>query len=989
MDASLQESFERSCRLCAEEQEVTIMIFSEEAEAMLLRNKLNQYLLIEVDEDDKLPKNICIQCCSKLQTVCDFIDTARTSQDLLLKRSIMIDQYNAEKSFRLGNSRIKLEFEGSDDESKFTEMEVSVDPNVVLQNSEEPLSPSPSADENCTTFEDVTHLHDVDSENVTIKLIKKVDRAPEMDDIDEKKGDFNPKPFPCITCKRSFFTELALKNHSWIHINEEKSNSQFKCSTCNEGFDYKADLIQHLKVHRTNGVCQFCGRGFRTERNLAAHMAVHLTSSKSYTCKVCGRSYNTKSNLKTHSITHSNERPYHCHLCKKSFKRNQDLKFHINQHTGAKPYKCPFCEKSFASSGNCYSHRSRMHPGRRVEGKIRRRLPVTRENQPLTPRVVPYRPPMVAIKGVYKYQCTLCDHSFMKRDNFTYHMYQHTGEKPFQCSFCTEKFVTRRGLLIHHDKEHPSKDRPLALLSKNILLKRVAWSRLATYKARQAKEIGKLRGARGRGRWDRSAGRGRCAWAGGACVSSAVAHRALYQEYVGRRRASPSRASVVSLRWARSVSRFLRSDATMALNSDGEQKSNLVLRVDQDSDSVLQSLFDTVLKPDSKRPLQVPLRMRQLPKSFFNPPSTGSKSPSVSHSRENSADSAFGSSSATGAAPVSHSRAHSSPASLQQTYAAGQQTQPQPLLHQHAKHRSYDVGSHLQDDLGPLPAGWEQARTPEGQIYYLNHITKTTTWDDPRKTLAAQAAAAVAHQSAETLLPQPASAPAITPAATPAKSTSSNTTTDPLGPLPEGWEQATTPEAQHLQRTPAANAGAAGGGWANASLQACQQKIRLQSLQLERDRLKQRQQEIRLQQELMARSSSIMTSLASSTGAVASTELSLDPFLSGLTDHQRQESADSGLGMAVPRVGDGDGLFSIPHTPEDFLAGMDDRMDCSSEAGANMDSTDMAIGDNLDSTDDLVPSLQLNEFTNDILLDDVQSLINSTPSKPDNVLTWL
>ncbi|KAL4712772.1 hypothetical protein ACJJTC_008069 [Scirpophaga incertulas] len=445
----------------------------------------------------------------------------------------------------------------------------------------------------------------------------------------------------------------------------------------------------------------------------------------------------------------------------------------------------------------------------------------------------------------------------------------------------------------------------------------------------------------------------------------------------------------------------------MALNSDGEQKSNLVLRVDQDSDSVLQSLFDTVLKPDSKRPLQVPLRMRQLPKSFFNPPPTGSKSPSVSHSRENSADSAFGSSSATGAAPVSHSRAHSSPASLQQTYAAGQQSQQQPLHHQHAKHRSYDVGSHLHDDLGPLPAGWEQARTPEGQIYYLNHITKTTTWDDPRKTLAAQSVAGgVQHQSAETLLTQT-TTQTITPAVTPAaKTTSSSTTTDPLGPLPEGWEQATTPEGetyfinhaarttswfdpripQHLQRTPAANAGAAGGGWANAQLQACQQKIRLQSLQLERDRLKQRQQEIRLQQELMARqSSSIMSSLANSAGAVANTELSLDPFLSGLTDHQRQESADSGLGMAVPRVGDGDGLFSIPHTPEDFLEGMDDRMDCSSDAGATINSNDMTMGDNLDPTDDL-----LNEFTNDILLDDVQSLINSTPSKPDNnVLTWL
>lgn len=164
---------------------------------------------------------------------------------------------------------------------------------------------------------------------------------------------------------------------------------------------------------------------------------------------------------------------------------------------------------------------------------------------------------------------------------------------------------------------------------------------------------------------------------------------------------------------ARSVSKLLRSDINMALNSDGEQKSNPVLRVDQDSDSVLQSLFDTVLKPDSKRPLQVPLRMRQLPKSFFNPPSTGSKSPSVSHSRENSADSAFGSSSATNTAPVSHSRAHSSPATLQQTYAAGQQNQP-TLVHQHAKQRSYD-----ELELGPLPNGWEQARTPEGQIYYL------------------------------------------------------------------------------------------------------------------------------------------------------------------------------------------------------------------------------------------------------------------------------
>lgn len=168
----------------------------------------------------------------------------------------------------------------------------------------------------------------------------------------------------------------------------------------------------------------------------------------------------------------------------------------------------------------------------------------------------------------------------------------------------------------------------------------------------------------------------------------------------------------------------------MALNQD--ESSKQVVRVDQDSETDLQALFDSVLKPDSKRPLQVPWSMRKLPDSFFNPPSTGSKS--INHSRENSVDSAFGSSSGGGGGgngggttavntvPLqsAHHRAHSSPASLQQTYAVGQQQQPAPG-HHHIKQRSYDVASKSEDNT-PLPPGWEQARTPEGQVYYLKWV---------------------------------------------------------------------------------------------------------------------------------------------------------------------------------------------------------------------------------------------------------------------------
>ena len=34
--------------------------------------------------------------------------------------------------------------------------------------------------------------------------------------------------------------------------------------------------------------------------------------------------------------------------------------------------------------------------------------------------------------------------------------------------------------------------------------------------------------------------------------------------------------------------------------------------------------------------------------------------------------------------------------------------------------------------LGPLPPGWEQGETQDGEIYFINHHDKNTTWYDPR-----------------------------------------------------------------------------------------------------------------------------------------------------------------------------------------------------------------------------------------------------------------
>jgi E3 ubiquitin-protein ligase NEDD4 len=45
-------------------------------------------------------------------------------------------------------------------------------------------------------------------------------------------------------------------------------------------------------------------------------------------------------------------------------------------------------------------------------------------------------------------------------------------------------------------------------------------------------------------------------------------------------------------------------------------------------------------------------------------------------------------------------------------------------------------GSNLQpqtiSQLGPLPSGWEMRLTSTARVYFVDHNTKTTTWDDPR-----------------------------------------------------------------------------------------------------------------------------------------------------------------------------------------------------------------------------------------------------------------
>ncbi|XP_050797541.1 transcriptional coactivator YAP1 isoform X12 [Gopherus flavomarginatus] len=396
-----------------------------------------------------------------------------------------------------------------------------------------------------------------------------------------------------------------------------------------------------------------------------------------------------------------------------------------------------------------------------------------------------------------------------------------------------------------------------------------------------------------------------------------------------------------------------------------------IVHVRGDSETDLEALFNAVMNPKGANvPHTLPMRLRKLPDSFFKPPEP------KAHSRQASTDAG-----SAGALTPQHVRAHSSPASLQLGAVSPGTLTPSGVVtgpgaspsSQHLRQSSFEIP----DDV-PLPPGWEMAKTPSGQRYFLNHIDQTTTWQDPRKAILSQMnVTAPTSPPVQQNIMNSASAmnPRISQSA-PVKQP------PPLAPQsPQG--------------------GVMGGGSSNQ-----QQQMRLQQLQMEKERLRLKHQEL-LRQELALRSQlPTMEQDGGSQNPVSSpgmaqdlrtmTTNSSDPFLNSGTYHSRDESTDSGLSMSS---------YSVPRTPDDFLNSVDE-MDTGDISQSNIPSHQNRFPDYLEAIpgtnvdlgtlegdgmniegEELMPSLQ--EALSSDILNDMESVLAATKLDKESFLTWL
>ncbi|XP_029924468.1 transcriptional coactivator YAP1-like [Myripristis murdjan] len=376
-----------------------------------------------------------------------------------------------------------------------------------------------------------------------------------------------------------------------------------------------------------------------------------------------------------------------------------------------------------------------------------------------------------------------------------------------------------------------------------------------------------------------------------------------------------------------------------------------VVHVRGDSQTELEALFNAVMNPNkgARLPASLPMRMRKLPDSFFRQPEPRG------HSRQASSDGGV-----CGSLTPHHVRAHSSPASLPvntlSTQATGAAAPPI-----------------IPDDV-PLPPGWEMAKTPTGQRYFLNHLDQTTTWHDPR-------------------LPQLQSAAAQHPISGPPVHghtlTNSTSTTQPqnispeAGPLPEGWEQAVTPEGEvyyinHVTKSTS---------WLDPRIaQKVNPGIIGMATQQRQDKERLRCKHQGLSQPITAQDAGGRSQMPSGMDHDRNTQTLVppldvrirssnqEPTLNGA--HSRNESTDSGLSVS-----------SLPRTSEHLLSTVEhmDTGDSGETPPITLQETMSVLP--MSEGEELMPCIP--EGLSSDLLMDMETVLSGSHMDKDSLLTWL
>lgn len=301
---------EKWCRTCATKRNnVVNMTLKKRNTEMSLLSKLK--LLIEIDDEDTLPLNMCYDCVKKLEHSFQFFQQIyiadNTLRHIFPKEQLDNDCYGITID-RVDGSVSDIEFDpilqsNEDDQlsikSKLLDTkgnERSLSKKITTK--ETFLEDTSTSVKYGTVFSLLTDTCQTDEELRWIDVLNAIER--------QKVACFQKKLFPsktkisCEFCISKFTLRRQLKTHL---LNNHSKEVRTMCMDCLIYFEDELFLLEHRAVvHHDDQLhrCDYCQKCFTRKRGLRLHITRSHARKRSYSCDLCQQKFVSKQYLTLH-----------------------------------------------------------------------------------------------------------------------------------------------------------------------------------------------------------------------------------------------------------------------------------------------------------------------------------------------------------------------------------------------------------------------------------------------------------------------------------------------------------------------------------------------------------------------------------------------------------------------------------------------------------------------------------------------------------------
>ncbi|XP_026747957.1 zinc finger protein 354A-like [Trichoplusia ni] len=328
---------------------------------------------IMLNEEDKLPQKLCVECVQRLQNCSRFRHKCLRANSLMLevikKQDCLtlqnIKTINRENNLLSSTLSIK-HFEPNHCDATISSTQDNYDLEIKQENQ-------------IFFTEEEEEKTDVEK---NLPIEEELQKDPRIEEYLSEKDNFSSDDsLPLETCKAKKIKKRKVKEKKPIKRLKKKDQSEPKIDRrrkpfLNDDLNETLFTITDLSVEEQiaeivkrqdssnykNAVfkCTECFKGFLDEDAYNSHMTRHTNQCGDHECEICKTHFKHPHALRKHITAHHTQR-FSCKQCTYVTTHRQTARLHERWHKGTK-YRCPHCQDEFVKFTTYMGHIRIKHP---------------------------------------------------------------------------------------------------------------------------------------------------------------------------------------------------------------------------------------------------------------------------------------------------------------------------------------------------------------------------------------------------------------------------------------------------------------------------------------------------------------------------------------------------------------------------------------------------------------------------------------------------